>query len=118
MPNRSRSPSGAAPGGRRLPHVPVVRTRPCLGGRAMAGSLLPSERPANRLHCVGRSTILPTTAATLQPRVDRLALEGQHAGDTLVDAPERLAADEPREPLDAQRELPQGQRPLGPEPAA
>ena len=41
----------------------------------------------------------------LEPRVDGLALQCQHAEDALVNPPERLAADEPLEPLDAQREL-------------
>ncbi len=47
-----------------------------------------------------------------QPRVDRLALQRQHAEHALVDAAQRLAADEALERLDAERELAQGQRAL------
>ena len=38
----------------------------------------------------------------------RLALQGEHAEDALVDAPQRLAADEALQPLDAQGELAAG----------
>src|SRR5207247_6743501 len=47
-----------------------------------------------------------------QARINRLALQGQHAEDALVDAPERLAANETLQGLDAQDELPPGQRAL------
>ena len=52
----------------------------------------------------------------LQPRVHRLALQGQHAEHALVDPPQRLAADEPLQPLDPQGELAEGQRPLAAQP--
>ena len=49
-----------------------------------------------------------------EARIDGLALQGQHAEDALVDPAQRLAADETLQRLDPQRELAQGQRPLGP----
>ena len=54
---------------------------------------------------------------SLQPRVHRLALRREHAEHALVHAPERLAPHEPLEPLDAQRELAERERPLGGQPA-
>jgi len=48
-----------------------------------------------------------------QPRIDRLALHGQHAEDALVNAPERLAPDESLQGLDAQGELAESQSSLG-----
>src|SRR4051812_19569771 len=56
------------------------------------------------------------TRSGLQPRVDRLALEGEDAEDALVDAAERLAADEPLERLDPERELAMGEPALAREP--
>ena len=47
-----------------------------------------------------------------QPRIDRLALQGEDAEHALVDAPERLPLHEPFEPFDSQRELAQSQRSL------
>ncbi len=49
--------------------------------------------------------------ALLEPRVHPLALQREDPEDALVDAAQRLAADEPLQPLDAERELPQSQRP-------
>ena len=48
--------------------------------------------------------------------IDRFALEGEHAEHALVHAPERLAADEALERLDAQRELTHAERALPSEP--
>jgi hypothetical protein len=48
----------------------------------------------------------------LQGRVDRLALQGQHAEDTLVHAVEGLPPHEPPQALHPQRELAQRKRPL------
>src|SRR5688572_30819957 len=53
----------------------------------------------------------------LQPWVDRLALQRQHAGHALVDPAQRLAASEPLQPLDPQRKLTQGQPALPPDAA-
>src|SRR5690349_18161856 len=47
-----------------------------------------------------------------EPRVHRLALQGQDAEDALVDPPQRLLPHEPFQPLHAQGELAQGERPL------
>ena len=47
-----------------------------------------------------------------QPRVDRLRLQGQHAEHRLVHPPQRLPAGHPVQGLEAQRVLPQRQRPL------
>jgi hypothetical protein len=56
-------------------------------------------------------------AAGLKAGIDGFALEGEHADDAFVDAPQRLAADEPFECFDAERELAEGERSLAPEPA-
>ena len=53
-----------------------------------------------------------TTTARLQPRIDRLALQGEDAEHALVNAPERFSLHEPFEPFDPQRELAQRQRSL------
>jgi len=42
-----------------------------------------------------------------QPRIHRLALQGEHGEDALVDSAQRLAADEPLQRLDANGELAQ-----------
>src|SRR5207244_7286733 len=56
-------------------------------------------------------------ACESQSRVDGLALEGEHAEDTFVNAVERFAGDEAFERFDAERELAQGERALVAEPA-
>src|SRR5687768_10152825 len=48
----------------------------------------------------------------LQPWVNRLALQRQHAEDALVHPPQRFAPDESGQGLDAQGELAERQRPL------
>ena len=48
-------------------------------------------------------------ARSLQPRIDRLRFHGEHGEHALVDTPQRLAADEPLETFDAERELAQGE---------
>ena len=53
-----------------------------------------------------------------QSRVYRFTFERQDAEDTLVHAPQRLAAHEAFEGFDAQRELLHGERPLGAQAAA
>src|SRR6266542_2999573 len=52
-----------------------------------------------------------------EPRIDGLALERQHAEDALMDAAQRLAADEALERLDAEREFANGERALAAEAA-
>jgi hypothetical protein len=52
------------------------------------------------------------SSAFLKARIDRFALQGQDAENTLVHASERLLLNEPFEPFDAQRELSQSQRSL------
>src|SRR3984893_3869899 len=47
-----------------------------------------------------------------EARVHRLAFQGEDAEDALVDAAQRLAADEALQAFDAERELPQRQRAL------
>ena len=54
---------------------------------------------------------------TLQPRVDRVTFEGEHAEDALVDAPQRLARDESIEGFETQRVLARGERSLPPDAA-
>src|SRR6185436_17518175 len=57
----------------------------------------------------------PADAATpsrLQPRIDVLPLEREHAEGVLVHPPERLVVHEAFEALDAQREHPQRERSL------
>ena len=49
----------------------------------------------------------------LQPRIHRLALEREHSEDALVNTPERLAANEPLQPFDAERELAQREGSFG-----
>src|SRR5436190_11745151 len=56
-----------------------------------------------------RTYRLPPIAYRLQARIDRLALERQDPEDTLVDAAQRLAADEALERLDPEGKLPDGQ---------
>ena len=46
----------------------------------------------------------------LQPRVDRLALESEHAEHALMHASERLSLHEPFEPLDPEGELAKRER--------
>jgi hypothetical protein len=53
-----------------------------------------------------------SAAAPLEPRVDGLALEGEHAEHALVHAAQRLAADEAVERLDAEGEHAQRERAL------
>ena len=48
----------------------------------------------------------------LEPRIDRLAFQGEDAKHALVNPSERFSLDEPFEPFDPQRELAQSQRPL------
>ncbi len=52
-----------------------------------------------------------------EPWIDGLALERQHAEDALIDAAQRLAADEALERLDAEREFANGERALAAEAA-
>jgi hypothetical protein len=47
-----------------------------------------------------------------EPWIDGLAFERQHAEDALMDAAQRLAADEALERLDAEREFANGERAL------
>ena len=54
----------------------------------------------------------------LEPRIDRLAFEGQDAEDAFVNAAKRLAGDESLESFDAERELADRQRSLEPQAAA
>src|SRR5690349_5399635 len=74
-----------------------------------------------RLHGSDRETkrvqILQSRAAwsavhASQSRIHRLALQRQHAENALVNPPQGLAADESLQRLDAECELPLGQRPL------
>ena len=60
------------------------------------------------------SRLLKETAhETLEPWIDWLALKGQDAEDTFVDPPQRLAADESVQGLDAEREFAGGEGALG-----
>jgi hypothetical protein len=54
---------------------------------------------------------------SLQPRIHGLALEGEDRERALVDAAERLAADEALQALDPDRELAVGDAPLASEAA-
>ena len=54
----------------------------------------------------------------LQSWVHRLALQRQHSEHTLVHPPLRFAPNEPLQPLDAERELAERERPLGGQPPA
>src|SRR5580693_9597483 len=45
-----------------------------------------------------------------KPRVHGFALKREHTEDALMDAPQRLTANETLQPFDAERELAQGQR--------
>src|SRR4051812_24171408 len=70
----------------------------------------PSDSDRDRLR---ENLELPEGATRAsEPRVDRLALEREHAEAALVHAAERLAADEPLERLDAERELAHRERAL------
>src|SRR5437763_9280878 len=84
-----------------------------------------AERPRTRRHaprgpCAARLPgawrgarhPLRRRLSVLQARIDRLALEGEDAEDALVYPAERLAADEPLERLDPQREFAERERPL------
>ena len=67
------------------------------GGSSMSASNLDVQRMTGMV-----------TLPSLQPRIDRLALQGQHAEDALVDTAKRLLTHEAFEALDAEGELPQG----------
>src|SRR5262249_41738160 len=87
-----------------------------------------ATRPATRLSHRGRASKAVRSQAEpgnetpqvhhaecddkLQPRIDRLAFERQDAEDAFVDAPQRLAADEPLERLDPQGEFAERERSL------
>jgi hypothetical protein len=58
--------------------------------------------------------LLPTVAQISQPGIHRFALQREDAEHAFVDAPQRLPTDEAFEGLDAEGELADGQRPLGP----
>ena len=53
--------------------------------------------------------MLHSRAGRLEPRVDRLALQGEDAEDALVDPVERLGPGEALQRLDAEGELAQGE---------
>src|SRR4051812_28613865 len=69
----------------------------------------------------GRSAAIPLMVARparpSQPRIDRLALQGEDGEDALVNPPQGVAGDEALQSLDAERELVQRQRPLRPQAA-
>src|SRR5258708_6824767 len=64
-----------------------------------------------------RGKSLSGSQSTSQAGVDRLAFEGQHAEDALVDTAQGFAAYEALQGLDAQGELAQGKRAFGAQPA-
>ena len=105
---QSRPVPGGAVRGRVRVHPPAARG---------AGRGLVRDRRAGGLHVLlaavderGLRHVRPS-----EPRVHRLALQGQDAEDALVDPPQRLPPHEPLQPLDPQGELAQGQRPLPPQ---
>jgi len=51
----------------------------------------------------------------LEPRIDRLTLQGQHAEDALVNPPQWLATHEPFESFKPECKLSEGQRSLSAE---
>src|SRR4051794_21670196 len=86
------------------------------GGRSSRSSRM---GPWSRVWIMGassaedRTTGIPAPRAPpLQPRVHRLALQGQHPERALVHPAQRLPPHEALQPLDPQREFPQGQRAL------
>ena len=68
------------------------------GGRRPPWRLLPLLLP-----------LRVVSLGSLQPRIDRFALERQDAENALVNTSERLFLNEPVESLDTQRELSQSQ---------
>src|SRR5260370_13548989 len=125
-------PSSAGQGGsglpagrwarRQLPRVPAAPVpspgRP--GRTAGRGSRLPPLSLAATCACsetFEHISFIRAETGRSEPRVDRLALQREHAEHAFVHAKGGLAADEPLERLDSQRALGGGQRPLAPEAA-
>ena len=79
------------------------------GGRA-----LKRELQAKELGSFLRLRFRLQPGGELQPRIDRLAFQGQDAEDAFVDAAQGLAADEALQGFEAQGELAAGQGALGP----
>ena len=69
---------------------------------------MPPGKETAKLKCFARLS---------QTRVDRLALQREHAEHALVDPPQRFALDEPLESFDPQRELAKRQRSFARQPA-
>lgn len=88
------------------PHIPTL----CVGTRAYYSSLTSHVSSLFFQSSIVNLNDLWSSISNRQsqPWVDRLTLQRQHAKHALVDAAQRLAADEALEGLDAQRELPQG----------
>src|ERR1700709_2084704 len=92
------------------------------GSGVLAGrDVPPSPWPAGG--CRGRAGNVSTSFdqqgnhPPLQPRIDRLALQGQDTEHAFVNAPQGLTAREALQPFDPEGELPQGERALPRQPA-
>lgn len=64
---------------------------------------------SSRLRHTGKET---AGVAVSQPRVNRLALQGEDAEDTLMDSPQRFPSDESLQALNSEGELAKGKRPF------
>ena len=66
--------------------------------------------PESRKRAPTQQWARPKTTPS-EPRIDRLALQSEHAEDAFVHPPQRFAFDEAMQRFQAERELAQGERP-------
>src|SRR5882724_5111054 len=85
-----------------------MRSLVASGESALNACCVAHRIPTRAIPAASR-TMPPPVGLILQPRIHRLALEGQDAEHALVHAAERLLPDESLEPLDAEGEFAQGQ---------
>src|SRR5206468_10667712 len=78
-----------------------------LTSRPILSTLFPYTTLFRSYFWNGRDVIAPV----LQPRIDRLALQGQYPENALVDPSQWFLADESLQPLDTESERAQGEGP-------
>ena len=96
----------------------LLRTPPALGAETKTGHGVARPRRAFVPPCAVSSRRPGGLGKIrLQPGIDRLALQRQHAEDAFMHAPQRRAVDESLQPLVAERELALRQVVLAAQPA-
>lgn len=115
---RAPGPGQDAPPSRpetRLPAFPAETRLTEFPAETQLSAFPPGPVP---VHSRGPTGLTAAGRPASQSRVDRLRLQGEDREDGLVDPPQRLAAAEPVEGLQAERVLAQGERALVAEEAA